>query len=338
MAEIPDKIPNQLHFVWDDNFFPYSAYLAIRSAALCARPDRILLYKTPALDGVPNFERLRREVDCLQPVNIDLPGWLAQAALPCTQQLLDAHRFLQERNYYGSVSDLLRTLNLYLRGGIYLDTDVLTLRNLAPLRRHGAFLAEEHILVSSKVWKRNSRWRYLWTGPLTAARHLCMRFAHGVRAFQLISPLYTRVVHNAVMGCRPGHPLMRDALLRIAERYPDRPKRYPLLGPDTLQDLIEEKTYDDLAVLPPHCFSPLGPTMTFQYFHLRKRRGTLEKLETWIVRPDTFAIHWSNNGTIAKSIPQSDDDLRRLEARQLFARLARRAVFPTGSPSHLGNA
>ena len=328
MAESPEQIPNQFHFVWDDNFFPYSAYLAIRAVAMRAKPERILLYKTPALDGVPNFERLRREVDCLLPVNIDLPGWLEQAALPCTQQLLDANRFLQERNFYGSVSDLLRAVNLYLRGGIYLDTDMLTLREMAPLRRHGAFLAEEHILVSSKVYKRNSRWRYLWTGPLTLTRDLCMRFAYGVRVFQMISPLYTCVVHNAAMGCRPGHPLLRDLLLRIAERYPERLKRYPVLGPDALQDLIEENTYDDLAVLPPHCFSPLGPTMTYQYFHLRRRPQTLATLEKWIVKPDTYAIHWSNNGTIAKAIPQNDEELRQLESRQLFARLAVRASFP----------
>jgi hypothetical protein len=55
-----------------------------------------------------------------------------------------------------------------------------------------------------------------------------------VRVFQSLSDFYTRVVHNATMGCRPGHPLMRDILLRIAERYPDRPKRYPLPAPHFL--------------------------------------------------------------------------------------------------------
>jgi hypothetical protein len=251
MEERQDKIPNQFHFVWDDNFLPYSAYLAIRSVAMHGKPERILLFKTPDLDDVPNFKRLRREVECLEPVNIDLPGWLEQANLPCTPQLLEAYRFLKERKYHGSVSDLLRTLNLYLRGGIYLDTDTLTLRDMAPLRTHGGFLAEEHILVSSKVWKQNSRWRYFRTGPLTLIRDICAHFSYGVRVFQAIAPLYVRVVHNAVMGFRPGHPLMRDALLGIAERYLDRPKRYPLLGPDTLQDLIAERTYEDLAVLPP---------------------------------------------------------------------------------------
>jgi hypothetical protein len=335
MVENANLIPNQFHFVWDDKFFPYSAYLAIRSAAIHAKPERIFLYKTPELDGVPNFERLRREVACLEPVNIDLPGWLAEAGLPCTQQLLDANRFLKEHNFYGSVSDLLRTLNLYLRGGIYMDTDTLTLREMGPLRKHGVFLAEEHILVSSKVWQQNSRWRYFWSGPLTLARDVCSRFAHGVRLFQAIAPLYTRVVHNAIMGCRPGHPLMRDILLKIAERYPDRPKRYPLLGPDTVQDLIAENRYDDLTVLPPRCFSPLGPTMTFQYFHQRRPR-TLAKLQQWIVKDDTYAIHWSNNGTIAKSIPKADEDLRSHVERQLFARLAIQAAFPDGWPPATG--
>jgi Glycosyltransferase sugar-binding region containing DXD motif len=331
MTQNPGKIPNQFLFVWDDKFFPYAAYLAIRSVAMHAKPERIFLFKTPELDAVPNFVRLRREVECLEPVNIDLPGWLEQAGLPCTEELLDANRFLKERNFYGSVSDLLRSLNLYLRGGIYLDTDTLTLRDMEPLREHGAFLAEEHILVSSKVWKRNSRWRYFRTGPLTLVRDLCSRFALGVPIFQALSPLFVRVVHNAVMGCRPGHPLMRDVLLRIAERYPDRPKRYPLLGPDTVQDLIEENKYDDLTVLPPRCFSPLGPTMTFQYFHSYRPR-TISKLAKRIAKEDTYAIHWSNNGTIAKSIPQSDEDLKKMQEQQLFARFAVQAAFPTGWP------
>jgi hypothetical protein len=332
MAEAPDRIPNQFHFVWDDNFFPYAAYLAIRSVAVHCKPERIYLYKTPELDRVPSFERTRREVPCLEPVNIDLPGWLEQAALPCTQKLLDANRFLKERKFHGSVSDLLRALNLYLRGGIYLDTDTLTLRDMDPLRQHGGFLAEEHILVSSKVWKRNSRWRYFRTAPLTLLRDLCSRFSHGVRLFQAIAPLYVRVVHNAVMGFRPGHPLMRDALLRIAEVYPERLKRYPILGPDALQDLIAENTYDDVTVLPPQCFSPLGPTMTFQYFHFHRKR-MLPRLQNWIVKPDTYAIHWSKNGTIASSVPQCDEDVKKLLDRQLFARLAMAAAFPDGMPT-----
>lgn len=320
-------IPNQFHFIWDDNSLPYTVALAIRSTARNAQPERIYLYKAPDLDGVPNFERLRREIPCLQPVNIDLPGWLEQAGLACAQELLDAYAFLRQRNYYSAVADLLRAIILYLNGGIYLDTDVLTLREMGGLRQHQAFLAEEHILVSSAIWKRHSRWRYLWSVPLTLARDLCSRFAVGVRLFQGISGLYTRVVHNATMGCRPGHPLMRDILFRIAERYPERPRRYSLLGPDTIQDLISENRYDDLLILPPRCFSPLGPTMTSQYFHLRRSPKTLERLEHWIVKPDTYAVHWNHNGTHSKFIPQTDDELRRLASRQLFARLAVRAAF-----------
>lgn len=321
-------IPNQFHFIWDDKFFPYTATLAIRSTARNAQPERIYLYKTPDLDGVPDFERLRREIPCLQPVNIDLAGWLEQSGLACARELLEAHAFLQRREFHSAVADLLRAIILYLNGGIYLDTDVLTLREMAGLRQHQAFLAEEHILVSSAIWRRHSRWRYLWTVPLTLVRNLCSRFAGGVRLFQGISGLYTRVVQNATMGCRPGHPLMRDILFRIAERYPDRPRRYSLLGPDTIQDLIIENRYDDLLILPPHCFSPLGPTMTSQYFHLHRSPKTLERLERWIVKLDTYAVHWNHNGTHSKFIPQTDEDLRFLAPRQLFARLAIRAAFP----------
>ena len=322
-------IPDRFHFVWDDNFFPYGAYLAIKSVAVQCRPASIRLYKVPALDDVPNFRRLRDEVPCLEPMNIDLPAWLEEARLPCAGTLLEANRFLKERNYYGSVSDLLRTLRLYLDGGIYLDTDTITLRDLAPLRRQDAFLAEEHILVSSRAWKKTP-WIYLRTSPLTLARDFCSRVPFGVAWFQAISRFFVRAVHNAVMGFRPGYPLMRDALMRMAEVYPRRPERYPLLGPDTLQDLIAEQSYPGLKVYPPRYFSPLGPTMTYQYFH-RRRPKTIDAMCRRIVGDDTMLVHWSNNGTIAKIMPREDADLERLQGEQLFSRLALAAITHPGA-------
>lgn len=319
------EIPNNYLFVWDDNFLPYFVYLAIKSVAVQCRPDNIFLLKQPHLNEVPSYLRLVREIDRLRPIDIDLPAWLEQAELPCATELTEAYSFLKERNYYGSVSDLLRALRLYLDGGIYLDTDTLTLRDLAPLQKQEAFLAEEHILVSSAVYKRDSRWRYVRTGPLTAARDLCARVSFGVPCFQGISALFVRAVHNAVMGFRPRHPLMRDALIRIAQNYPRRPERYPLLGPDTLQDLIAETSYAGLRIYPPAHFSPLGPTMTYQYFRPRTP-AQIAKLAQRIIGPETRAIHWSKNGTMAKAIPQDDEDLRRFAERQLFCHLALQAT------------
>jgi hypothetical protein len=73
--------------------------------------------------------------------------------------------------------------------------------------------------------------------------------------------------------------------------------------------------------------------MTPQYFRPRRRRKVLERLQRWIVKPDTYAIHWSHNGTQSKFIPKSDAELFHLAAHQLFARIAAQAAFPASLPS-----
>jgi hypothetical protein len=269
---------------------------------------------------VPTFERLRREVGGLDAVNIDVRGWLEEAGLPCAADLLAAMRLFTEHRFHGSRSDLLRALALYLWGGIYLDTDTLTLRDMTPARALGAFVAQERILVDSKTFKANSRWRYLRTAPLTLARDVCSRFAWGVRCFQWMEPRFVQALHHAVMGFPAGHRLPRDFLVRFAETYQQRLHRYGF-GPDTVQDLVAEHAYEGLAVLPPRHFSPFGPTMTYQYFRTYGA-ATIDALTTRLVRPDTSALHWSNNGTIAKAIPQADTDVGRLARGQIFSRLA----------------
>jgi hypothetical protein len=333
MSPVLSRVPNQSCFVWDDNFFPYAAYLSIKSAARNGGFDRIYLLKTPDLDGVPTYERLRQEVPALEPVNIDLRGWLEEAGLSYADELVTAHGFLKERRYHSAVSDLLRALWLYLRGGVYLDTDTLTIKPFTSLLGQAGFLAQEHILVSSRVFKRNSRWRYVRTAPLTMFRSLCSRISIGVSLFRVLEGLYVKAEHNAVMGFAPGHPFVHALLGRIAEKYPQRPTRYPLLGPDAIQDLTEEKTYPDLRIYPPAYFSPLGPTMTYQYFHLRSRNA-ISKLRTTALRPETTAVHWSNNSTIAAVTPQSDEDVRRLAGHQLFSRLALEAALGEVPQAH----
>jgi len=69
--------------------------------------------------------------------------------------------------------------------------------------------------------------------------------------------------------------------------------------------------------------------MTYQYFHKRSPR-TIEGVERRLVGETTYAIHWSNNGTIAKAVPKNDDDLRAMKDFHLFAKLAVQAAFPSG--------
>lgn len=188
-------------------------------------------------------------------------------------------------------SNVVRLLILYNEGGIYLDTDTLTLRPLTELRRDPGFCGLEHILWSKQRLKKTRP--YFWTlGPaLSAIRWAC---GHAERGYALVRPqlrFYDQAANNAVLGFVAGHPLLDRAFARMATLDPSESTRRYRLGTHLLQELLATAAADGLATrrYPPSYFYPLGPVVSRHYFY---DRADVASVTAKLIPSDAHVLHW----------------------------------------------
>ncbi len=318
MSEL-QPIPNQYFFVWFGTAFPYTHYLAIKSVATFCRPDAIYLFLSDSMAEQPYFRRLLAEVQGLCVETIDIDSLIEETGHPAGDEIRKIHAYLLENGYWGPLSDVLRYLLLYSRGGVYLDMDILVVRDLRPLLNQSGFCGREHILVSGKVAAGPSRLRYFRTAPLTMMRALFARCEDGVRYFEAISHFFIAAINGAVLGMAKDHPMLSEALDRLPKLGYQCPRRREIIGPDLLQDMLADNDRGDVTVYPPAYFYPLGPTMARHYFRPSK---DLVALESRVISTNTYAIHWYYDGTNSGYPPENERELSALSETQLFSRLA----------------
>jgi hypothetical protein len=310
-------IPNEGHFVWFGPTFPFTHALAIRSLWLTNQPSAIHLYLSDDLTGQPHFDALRAEVSALR---IHGTGFdeLTEGVDVERNELREAWDSLLAERRFAALSDVIRYLVLHRSGGVYMDFDTITVRDLAPLRAAPGFCGREAILVPGALERRSKVLRRFRTGPLHAVRLACASFRGGVRWFKRIEHLYALSINGAVLGLPAGHRVTRQALSHVPALHREVGRRRPRIGPDLLQDLIEG--CDDVAVLPPAAFYPLGPYMTRHYF---RSYDDVDRLEREVVTDQTYVIHWYNDSS--RGPGEIDcESIRREAGHQLFAHLALR--------------
>ena len=134
-------IPGIAHFIWFGPKLPYIYILGIRSAVLRGGFERVVLHHSDDLSSTPHWDSLT-ELDSFE-------------ARPLREEFLtEAHGELGERllNLFRELTapaaraNLMRAAILAHEGGVYLDTDTVTWRDVTPLRERAAvFCGEEHI-------------------------------------------------------------------------------------------------------------------------------------------------------------------------------------------------
>lgn len=314
------SIPNRFHFVWYGRELPFTHALALRSVVRSCADAEVILHASDDLTGQPHWDALVRDCPSVRREPIDPQALLRACArydLP-TAALQDTYDELLRRRGFAALSDLLRYALLLAHGGVYLDLDVLVVRDLAPLRKVDGFCGRERILVDAAVFRRGGVLRYLRTSPLDLMRTVCSRVDRGVGWWRRIETAFPAAINGAVLGLSAGHELARQALAAVPARAPELARRRPAIGPDLLQDLLATPR-TDVLVLPPPAFYPLGPTMARHYF---RSTTNVDELAAQVVSPETYVIHWYNDNLRSMSRPPDPESIRTLTNTQLFSRLA----------------
>lgn len=290
-------IPPNLLFVWFGARVPLFVELALRSAATHNPEARVLLLAS----GLTYDERARLQVPGLSVETLDIEalfGAASRRAYETSGRGLDRSRLehVWERlRTPAARANLVRLLHLFCHGGIYLDTDTLTLRNFDELRRHSAFCGQERLLWPKE--RLNKTRRYFWLdGPiLTVARKALANVPRGYRTQALLDRHYALAVNNAVLGCTPGHPAFLRALDSACALPDAELSKQFRLGTHLLQQVFQthwdaSATDDErVTLLPPEYFYPLGPVISSHYF---RETSDVDGVIADIVTPNTHVIHW----------------------------------------------
>ena len=311
-------IPARLHFVWIGKSLPLFAQLAMESA-LSACPDaRVTLWHADALDRASGdaLPRSTRFELC----TLDGPALFegADPALPVA--LLE--RLFSTLSQPAARANLARLLLLSRHGGVYLDTDTITLRDLAPLYALGAFCGLEHVIWPLERRYGISPYRVIG-GPLRGlVRDLCARIPRGERLFARLSRAYPLAANNAVLGFTAGHPFLRLMLEHVSRLAPEELTRRYRLGTHLLQEALAQKGSElGVQALSPAHFYPLGPVISHQYF---SPRAQLERDLARIVTPETYLVHWY--ASVSELMAYDAERLRRERDLTVFARLCERVL------------
>lgn len=307
-------IPPVAHFIWFGARFPFTNVLAVRSAALAGGFERVVLHYDGQLDNrvLTELKRLRG----FEARVIDRARLFER--LPYGDALRLVFDDLDKPN---ARANIIRAAILAQEGGVYLDTDTITIRPFTPLLSASAFCGQERVVWPAEVKNSRSPWvqaRALMQDGLRAA------FAAapgGWRTFRRIEGFYPCAVNNAVIGAEAGHPFV-SRLLEAMTEVPLERRRVPFaLGTHLLQR--EVAGWDDpkrtVTVHPPPVFYPLSPVISLHWF----RGGGPDALAA-VLTPETRLVHWYASVHTRRIVPQIDAEyVRSRTERQLFSALAR---------------
>ena len=313
-------IPARIHFCWLGTSLPWAYVYAILSAAENGGVQEIILHHTDplahdatlgALELCPRLQLSRLDpIACLT---------AAGMAVGIGEALVAIYRRLE---HPASRTDMLRAAILYLQGGVYLDLDTLTIASLLPLLETQQFVASERVIWPHFV--RDSRSPALWCRSLTLdlLRKTMRRAPRGWEMFRWVEGLCYRAVTNAVMGAEANSRLCALYLRAMAAMAPERSAQLYALGPDLLQELVDQFPKDELTIEEPEVCCPLPPQISEHWFRISQSA----RLPA-VLRAQTRVVHWYASVRTQPKIAAMDPHyVRMLHERQLYSALVYRCV------------
>ena len=306
-------IPATAHFIWFGPQFHWIYGLALRSAALKGGFERVILHHADDLRATPGWAVLKDtpgvETRVLEPLAV-LRGTPDLGA-----SLADLYRKLERP---ASRANMVRAAILATQGGVYLDTDTVTVGDFQPLLRAGVFCGEERIVFPSRAIWSGKFWLLVRGYFLHRLRDRYRRQPDGWRGFRTIEHRYPRAVNNAVLGAEPEHPFIMDLLEGMVRMPKWRQTVRFALGTHLLQKKVAAYQGDDLVVHPPEVFYPLPPEISEHWF----KETDQVRLEEALLA-DTRVVHWYGSVRTKELVPKVGPEyVRDLADSQLFSALA----------------
>jgi len=313
-------IPKRYHFVWFGSRFPASNRIAIESCLKHCQGAQVILWHSDDLRQQRDYRDLLELGLCAE--RLDAESAFGPSVADEVDRLeppFDVPRLQliwRSLTSHVSRSNLARAILLYRFGGIYLDLDVLVVRDLDRYRRYPAFVGSERIVWPGWACRGASLQRFVVSPLLDLLRKLTVALPEGERLFQRTAHWYPKAVNGAVLGARPGHPFLAR-LLQLTSEVPE--PEWPIkhrLGTHVLQRCVEGYPGTDLMILPPEAFFPLGPEVSRQYFRPRARP---DLSASRIVQPETSALHWYSS--VSDITVYSPSELSELAQRTVYGHL-----------------
>jgi hypothetical protein len=307
------RIPPAAHFVWLGREFPWVYGLALRSAAVRGGFERVFLHCTDDVSGTEGVGLARTDE------RVELRRLDPRAALGSVssrgEELVELYSRLQAP---AAKSNMLRLAILAAEGGVYLDTDTITVGSFSPLLDAGAFCGLERIALPAATRRARSVRPWIKAVARLLVRDLLRRAPGGWRGFNWIAHRYPAAANNAVIGSIPGHPLVVGMLEQMVDLPQDRQVARFALGTGLLQDAVAAYTADDVVLHAPERFYPLPPEISEHWFRLGSRAEPAE-----VIDRSTVSVHWYASVRTKRIVPKiSAGYLRANSHRQLFSALA----------------
>ncbi len=290
-------IPGTAHLIWFGTSFPWLNGAAIVSAAEHGGFERVVVHHADPLDGTPGYT-------------------LAAGDARVEWRPLDPHQVFSRLGARGQAlaslfdrlqapaarANMVRAAILADEGGVYLDTDTVTVRSLDDLRtRAGAFCGVEHVVFPATTVRNRSPLTQLRALSKTARRDLYRRRAGGWRRFRSIEHEFATAENNAILASEPGHPFIESLIDGMLSVPPDRQLVRFALGTHLLQDVVARYNGPGLEVHAPPAFYPLGPELSQHWF----RAGTAVNLAEMVL-PETRVVHWYASVRTKAIVPTVD--------------------------------
>ncbi len=277
-------IPNRLIFIWFGDSFPWENIIAMRSAINTNSPDEVLLIHQGLSADMPELAEFFK-LKFFRFVEADV-SWF--------KNLPDegiAWELFQELTSPASRANLLRLAVLWKMGGVYLDTDTITIRDLTPLRQsHQGFIGVEPVALPREYYQSSNPLRHIMVGLKFIWREFCARTPGGAKWFRYTEGWFHPSVNNAVIGSIPEHPMIKKAFETILTMDAETQRKRFRLGTHLMQDVTGNTSQENFEVFDSEYFYPLGPEISAQWF----KKGTDTKVREFC-RPNTFVVHWYNS-------------------------------------------